>query len=101
MRATKVRFRFCSESAVIILAVICMIFAPALVQNSAGQENAQVKTGKVPIVGGFEQIRALPAGGPTPRMADGRPDLTGRWYPNAAGKMLQVAYPVDKRRDRH
>jgi hypothetical protein len=28
-------------------------------------------------------------------MADGHPDLTGRWYPNAGGKMLQAAYPVD------
>ena len=28
-------------------------------------------------------------------MADGHVDLTGRWYPNSAGRMLQVAYPVD------
>ena len=28
-------------------------------------------------------------------MADGHVDLTGRWYPNSAGRMLQFAYPVD------
>ena len=28
-------------------------------------------------------------------MADGHVDLTGRWYPNAGGRMLQFAYPLD------
>ena len=40
-------------------------------------------------------MHAIAVGGPAPRMADGHVDLTGRWYPNAAGRMLQVAYPVD------
>lgn len=96
MRAAKLRSRYRSGSAVIILAAVSTIFTPAFVQYSAGQDTSQLKTGKVPIVGGFEHIQALPPGGPTPHMADGHPDLTGRWYPNAAGKMLQVAYPVDK-----
>ncbi len=55
-----------------------------------------VKTGPVPIVGGFDKVQPLPPGGPAPRMADGHVDLTGRWYPNAAGRMLQVAYPVNR-----
>jgi hypothetical protein len=40
-------------------------------------------------------VRALPAGGAVPRTADGHPDLTGRWYPNRAGKMLQGGYQID------
>ena len=54
--------------------------------------------GKVPgnIAGGFQNVHPLPAGGPAPRMSDGHVDLTGRWYPNAAGKMLQAAYPLDR-----
>ena len=54
--------------------------------------------GKVPgnIAGGFQAVHPLPSGGPAPRMSDGHVDLTGRWYPNAAGKMLQAAYPLDR-----
>ena len=54
--------------------------------------------GKVPgnIAGGFQAVHPLPAGGPAPRLPDGHVDLTGRWYPNAAGKMLQAAYPLDR-----
>jgi hypothetical protein len=51
MRAAKLRFRHCSGSAAITLAAVCAIFTPAFVQHSAGQDTAQVKTGKVPIVG--------------------------------------------------
>ena len=49
----------------------------------------------MPMVGGFDKVHPLPPGGPAPRMADGHVDLTGRWYPNAAGRMLQFAYPLD------
>ena len=37
-------------------------------------------------------MKELPPGGPAPRTADGHPDLTGRWYPNGAGRMLQRTY---------
>jgi len=37
-------------------------------------------------------VKVLPNGGPTPRTADGHPDLTGRYYPNRAGRMLQGGY---------
>jgi hypothetical protein len=58
---------------------------------------AQTKGGytRGPVAGGFDQIHPLPPGGPAPRTKDGHPDLTGRWYPNTSGKMLQGAYPVD------
>jgi len=77
--------------------------------NSSGTFQAPQKTdeicianrdacGKVPgkVAGGFLEIHPLPAGGPAPRMSDGHVDLTGRWYPNAAGRMLQAAYPLDR-----
>lgn len=44
------------------------------------------------IAGNFGEVRVLPNGGPVPRATDGRPDLTGRYYPNRAGRMLQGGY---------
>jgi len=85
-------FRYCLESAGLIVASLSISVAPAFAQNSSGQ------TGKYPgpIVGGFDKVRTLPTGGSTPRMADGHPDLTGRYYPNSAGRMLEGAYPIDR-----
>ena len=91
MRGMKRQFCDCAASAGVILAALCMVFTPAFAQNlptTGGQVPG-------PIAGGFDQVHELPPGGPAPRTADGHPDLTGRWYPNAAGRMLQVAYPVD------
>ncbi len=81
------------RSAAVSVVALCILFTLAFAQNLPAQD---VKTGPVPIVGGFDKVKALPPGGPAPRMKDGHVDLTGRWYPNAAGRMLQVAYPVDK-----
>jgi hypothetical protein len=64
---------------------------PAVVVTGLDREKTPV-----PMAGGFDKIHALPPGGPAPRMADGHVDLTGRWYPDAAGRMLQFAYPVDQ-----
>lgn len=91
MRATRRQSRSCLGSAGFMLAVACIVLTPALAQNLPRTG------GKVPgpVAGGFDQVRELPPGGPAPRMADGHPDLSGRWYPNGAGRMLQVAYPVD------
>jgi hypothetical protein len=47
------------------------------------------------IVGGFnagEGIAAWRVGAPARRRRT--PDLTGRWYPNPSGRMLQFAYPL-------
>jgi hypothetical protein len=30
-------------------------------------------------------ITVMPPGGPAPRLANGRPDLSGHWLPNSAG----------------
>jgi hypothetical protein len=89
MRGMKRPFRYYLASVGVL--VVCMIFSPVLAQNLPRTG------GKVPgpVAGGFDQVKELPPGGPAPRMADGHPDLTGRWYPNGAGRMLQVAYPVD------
>lgn len=96
MRGMKRRFRYGIESAGVLIAALCVAFAPAFAQGNVpctGYGNC----GKAPanIVGDFQNVHALPPGGPAPRMSDGHVDLTGRWYPDAAGKMLQVAYPLD------
>ena len=121
MRGMERRFRYDIESAGVLIAALCMAFAPAFAQgnnapgpgkapgNTAGGFQVPQKSdqtciggrescGKAPgnIVGGFQNVHPLPLGGPAPRMADGHVDLTGRWYPNAAGKMLQAAYPLDR-----
>ena len=89
MRAKRRPFLYGSAPAGFMLAVCTLM--PALAQNLPRTG------GKVPgpVAGGFDQVHQLPPGGPAPRMADGHPNLTGRWYPNGAGRMLQVAYPVD------
>ena len=46
------------------------------------------------IAGNFGEVKVLPNGGPVPRTADGHPDLTGRYYPNRAGRMIQFGYQL-------
>jgi len=94
MRETKRRFCYCFWSAAIVLAAVCMFSAHAFAQGQGSYRPGPGKT-PVPVVGGFDKVHPLPPGGPAPRMSDGHVDLTGRWYPNAAGKMLQFAYPLD------
>jgi hypothetical protein len=102
MRAME-RFRYGVGIAGLLIAALCVAAAPGFAQaNNAKDKDSVPCTGygecsKPPanIVGGFKDVHALPPGGPAPRLADGHVDLTGRWYPDAAGKMLQVAYPLD------
>jgi hypothetical protein len=91
MSEMKARLCFCAGSAGVVLACLCLVFVPVFAQNSPGPE------GKTPvkIAGNFDQVHVLPSGGPGPRMADGHPNLTGRYYPNRAGRMLQFAYRID------
>ena len=91
MRGMKRSLRYFLCSSKTLLVLLCIVFTPAFAQN------VPKVGGKVPgpVAGGFDQMHELPPGGPAPRIADGHPDLTGRWYPNGAGRMLQVAYPVD------
>src|SRR5256885_7470640 len=92
MRGMKGRLSDCLETSGIIVLGLCASFGPAFAQNSPSQ------AGKAPvkIAGDFDKVKILPPGAPTPRTADGHPDLTGRYYPNHAGRMLQGAYPVDR-----
>jgi hypothetical protein len=85
-----------SVGSLIVLVASCAAFSPAFAQDSNGTRAAQ-SGGKPPesIVGGFQDVHPIPTGGPVPRTPDGHPDLTGRWYPNKGGRMLQVAYPLD------
>jgi hypothetical protein len=46
------------------------------------------------IAGNFDQVKVIEPGGPAPRTADGHPNLSGRYYPNQAGRMLQGAYRI-------
>ena len=92
MRGTERRFRYCAGSAGLLVAGLCTVLTPVFAQNSPAQ------AGKAPqkIAGGFDKVKILAPGAPTPRAADGHPDLTGRYYPNMAGRMLQGAYPIDR-----
>ena len=90
MAGMKRRLGYCAGSAGVVLAGLYMVFTPVFAQNSAGQGAKP----PVKIAGDFDKVRILPPGGPAPRTADGHPDLTGRYYPNHAGRMLQGAYRI-------
>jgi len=78
----KGRFGYYAGS-VAVLAAVCFFSTSSFAQQGAAPK---------PIAGGLEQVKELPPGGPAPRTPDGHPDLTGRWYPNGAGRMLQKTY---------
>ena len=107
MRGTERRLGYGIGIVGLLIATLCLAFAPAFAQQE-GDRTPKPKSkddsctgyggcGKAPsnIVGGFQNVHALPPGGPAPKMSDGHVDLTGRYYPDAAGRMLQVAYPLD------
>ena len=69
------------------LGIIIMLLVPALA-GAQGQERKFVEArGSVKPV-------PLPPGGPTPRMADGKPDLSGVWFDGPTGKAN--AWSVDR-----
>jgi hypothetical protein len=88
----KMSLRLCSgvASAGVVLAGVHMAFMPVFAQEPA------VNYDTSRVAGDFHEVRLLPPGGPAPRTADGHPDLTGRYYPNQAGRMLQGGYQVDE-----
>ena len=88
MSDMKRRLCSCAGSAGVVLAGVYIVFMPVFAQEPA----VSYDTSKV--AGNFDQIRLLPPGEATPRTADGHPDLTGRYYPNKAGRMLQGGYRV-------
>ncbi|HZJ30909.1 MAG TPA: hypothetical protein VFD21_05035 [Vicinamibacterales bacterium] len=100
-----------TRTAGVVAAVVCFALAPVLLdaQRGSGQGRrgggqgeqggttpAATQGAKPPvkIAGDFDKVKVLEPGPPTPRTADGHPDLSGRYYPNHAGRMLQGAYRI-------
>jgi hypothetical protein len=104
MAAMKHGFAAGAVTVGLVAAGVCLVHMPVSAQRGqrgggappAQTEPAQGNKPPVKIAGDFDKVRILPAGGPTPRTADGHPDLSGRWYPNQAGRMLQGAYRIDE-----
>lgn len=67
----------CSLACTAMLMLVCMGSAPSHAQNT---EYA---------------IKVMPPGGPAPRLANGRPDLSGHWLPNSAGQGVSGRDGVD------
>jgi len=90
MAGIKQRF-VCHAGGVVVLGLSTVVL-PAFAQNPP----AQGAKPPVKIAGDFDKVHILEPGGPAPRTADGHPDLSGRYYPNHAGRMLQGAYRIDR-----
>ena len=93
--------------ALAVVASVCIITAPVVAQRGdgvaqrgGGRGGRGADTGPltakpgVKIAGDFDKVKILEAGAATPRTRDGHPDLSGRYYPNHAGRMLQGAYRI-------
>src|SRR5581483_3488396 len=74
------------------LAGLWFVHAPAFAQapppGSVGKVTEHTSAGS-------ENWHRLPPGGPAPKTKDGHPDLSGVFFPNAAGRQVQRAYPID------
>src|SRR6266850_1047406 len=98
-----------TRTARVVAAVACFLLVPLLALNAQrgsgqGRQGGQAQTGgstqgakpPVKIAGDFDKVHILEPGGPAARTRDGHPDLSGRYYPNHAGRMLQGAYRIDE-----
>ena len=86
------RFRRCLMMAGLVLAVSWFFLAPAFAQAPPPGSVGKVKEH---TSAGSENWHRLPPGGPAPKTKDGHPDLSGVFFPNAAGRQVQRAYPID------
>ncbi len=64
-----------------VSALVCMLSVYSGAQQPKGQTSAPVYAGA-----GRAASKALPDGGPTPRLPDGHPDFSGIWFVGALGK---------------
>ena len=71
----------------VALAGVYVLLTPVFAQDAQEPDWSR-------IAGNFGEVKVLPNGGPVPRTADGHPDLTGRYYPNRGGRMLQGGYQL-------
>ncbi len=71
----------------VVLAGLYVLLTPVFAQDAQERDWSR-------IAGNFGEVKVLPNSGPVPRTADGHPDLTGRYYPNRAGRMLQSGYQL-------
>ena len=71
------RFGYQIVSGAAFLAASFLLCGPVAAQNKDSDGGAPKKDVRVPKV--------LPPGGPTPRTADGHPDLSGVWFPGCYG----------------
>jgi hypothetical protein len=108
MRASMRRSRYFLGSIGVTLAALSMlfVFSPSLTGQGRGQGDAQGQQaggrgGNRPAVAAIPKgfydphlnTHLLPPGGTAARMSDGHPDLTGRYYPNGAGRMVGAYTP--------
>jgi hypothetical protein len=92
------------RTAGVVAAVVCLLLVPLVAQRGSGQGGQRGSAPAAPatqgakppvkIAGDFDKVKILEPGAATPRTADGHPDLSGRYYPNHAGRMLQGAYRI-------
>jgi len=100
MRETTRWSRYCGGSAGVALAV-CTVFACGT-PNVPEQPAQEAKQESGIPAGWFDaglNTRLLPPGESTPRMADGHPDLSGRYYPNGLGRMIGSYTPAQDKLD--
>jgi hypothetical protein len=71
------------------LVVLCVVITPVFFAQNGTRPPQK-------IAGDLDKVHVLEPGGSAPRTADGHPDLSGRYYPNQAGRMLQSAYRIDQ-----